>query len=725
MNIEAHATVMNLSVDQALKKATLHLQKNEFCEAKELFEAVLQAFPGNKNAQLALKSLNKKNVTAVGSNLMQQKINELINLYNAGSFSKVIDEAKILAQQYPGSFVIWNVMGAAAAQIDMLDLSIMALRQVIALKPDHAIAYNNLGNTFIKLDNYSDAIEAFKNAIKIQPDNLDALYNMSIALRLQGDFDEAMEACGRVVRMQPQNAKAHHTMGKILQDLGKPEEATKAYMKAIEIKPDYAEAISSLGSILLSQKKLNEAISAFEKVAALSLNDPYPYIYVSECLRLQGNYEDAMAACARALQIEPESADTFNAIGNIWKKQYKLENAQNAFEKAIEIQPDFVGAYINLSDCLRLQSKLEAAINVCDKALEIDRLLPDAHTCMGTILQQLGKINEAIQAYMKAIEIKPDHAKAHTNLSTCYLMQNDFVKAFEHTEWRWLAQQDNIGSQFKSNKPSWTGEQHEKVFVWKEQGIGDELMLSSMFVDLIKKSENIVIECDSRLIPLYERSFPKNIQFINDRNQISEGDYDSQIAIGSLPKYLRHELNDFKSVASGWLSADGEKVNVLREKLRSESAGKIIGISWLTMAALEKAQYRNVSLPKLAEYLTQIPGKYVSLQYGDVAEEVDRVSYQTGINISRIEEIDNFRDIDGLAALISACDLVISIDNLTVHLAGSLGVDTRVILPKVADARWGTSTRASYWYDSVTLYRQEDLGDWCSPLNHLVNDLTA
>jgi len=485
---------------------------------------------------------------------MQQKINELINLYNAGSFSKVIDEAKILAQQYPGSFVIWNVMGAAAAQIDMLDLSIMALRQVIALKPDHAIAYNNLGNTFIKLDNYSDAIEAFKNAIKIQPDNLDALYNMSIALRLQGDFDEAMEACGRVVRMQPQNAKAHHTMGKILQDLGKPEEATKAYMKAIEIKPDYAGALNSL--------------------------------------------------------------------------------------------------------------------------------------------------------------------------SRCYLMQNDFVKAFEHTEWRWLAQQDNIGSQFKSNKPSWTGEQHEKVFVWKEQGIGDELMLSSMFVDLIKKSENIVIECDSRLIPLYERSFPKNIQFINDRNQISEGDYDSQIAIGSLPKYLRHELNDFKSVASGWLSADGEKVNVLREKLRSKSAGKIIGISWLTMAALEKAQYRNVSLPKLAEYLTQIPGKYVSLQYGDVAEEVDRVSYQTGINISRIEEIDNFRDIDGLAALISACDLVISIDNLTVHLAGSLGVDTRILLPKVADARWGATAQNSYWYDNVTLYRQEVLGDWSHPLKHLVNDLT-
>ena len=545
---------MKLSVDQALKRAKLHSQKNEFSEAKGLFEAVLKVFPGNKKAQQGLKSLYKKNIARDDKEHLQNKINDLINLYNSDSFSEVIDESRLLAEQYPRSFVIWNVMGAAAAQIDMLDLAIMALRKVIFLKPDHAIAYNNLGNTFVKLGKYSEAIEAFKNAIKIEPENLDALYNMSISLRLQGNFNEAKEACSRVLRVQPQNAEAHHTMGKILQDLGQPEDAIKAYMKAIEIKPDYAGALNSL--------------------------------------------------------------------------------------------------------------------------------------------------------------------------SRCYLMQKDFVKAFEHTEWRWLAQQDNIGPEFKSNKPSWTGEQTEKVFVWKEQGIGDEIMFSSMFLDFCKKSENIVIECDSRLIPLYKRSFPKNIQFINDRNQISEGDYNSQIAIGSLPKYLRHELNDFKNVASGWLNADGKKVNVLSEKLRTDSPRKVIGISWLTMAALEKAQHRNIALPKLVECLTQIPGKYVSLQYGDVAEEVDYVSCQTGINISRIEEIDNFRDIDGLAALISACDLVISVDNLTVHLAGSLGVDTRVLLPKVADARWGATAQNSYWYDSVTLYRQEVLGDWSHPLDHLVNDLT-
>ena len=714
---------MNLSVDQALKKAELHLRNNAICEAKELFEAVLQAFPGNKRAQQGLKSLRQKNTVTGVDDVMQEKINELISLYNTGYFSKVVEESTIFTQQYPDSFVIWNVMGAAAAQVDMLDLSIIALRKVIFLKPDHAIAHNNLGNALVKLDNYPEAIEAFKNAIAIQSDNVDAHYNMSIALRLQGAFEEAMEACDRVLKLEPRNAPAHHNMGRILQNLGRPEEAIKAYQTAIQIKPDYAEAINFLGKILLSQKKLSEALCAYEKLAAFSPDDPNPYIGISECFMLQGNYEEAKSACSRALQIDPESADAFNATGNIWKKLYKLKNAQAAFEKAIEIQPDFVGAHVNLSDCFRLQGKFADALLICEKALDIAPNLPNTYNCMGTILQEMGETKEAIKAYQTAIQIKPDYAEAINCLGRCYWLKKDFVNAFKYQEWRWQANQSNIGEQFVSNKPDWNGEKSENVFVWKEQGIGDELMFSSVLMDLVKKSKNVVVECDSRLLPLYRRSFPKNTQFIHDRVHISDEEYDSQIAIGSLPKYLRQDVNDFKSSAAGWLRADVDKIKMLREKLRADTTDKIIGISWRTMAAVQKSKHRNIALSDLIECLGQTPAKLVSLQYGDVTEEVTRLSCDTGINVLQMEEIDNFRDIDDLAALICACDLVISIDNFTVHLAGSLGIDTRVLLPRVADERWGLNTNDSYWYDSLTLYRQEVQGDWSHPLQHMLNDL--
>ena len=121
--------------------------------------------------------------------------------------------------------------------------------------------------------------------------------------------------------------------------------------------------------------------------------------------------------------------------------------------------------------------------------------------------------------------------------------------------------------------------------------------------------------------------------------------------------------------------------------------------------------------------MKKIPGKYVNLQYGDASNDVVNISNSQNLDIMTIDEIDLFQDIDGLAALISACDLVISIDNSTVHLAGALGVDTRVLLPKVADERWGLRKNHSYWYDCLTLYRQDTEGDWSVPLSSLITDL--
>ena len=95
------------------------------------------------------------------------------------------------------------------------------------------------------------------------------------------------------------------------------------------------------------------------------------------------------------------------------------------------------------------------------------------------------------------------------------------------------------------------------------------------------------------------------------------------------------------------------------------------------------------------------------------------------LEVAQIDDIDVYNDLDGLAALISACDMVISIDNATVHLAGALGVETKVLLPFAPDDRWGIKQSDSYWYDSLTLYRQETHGDWQKPLEKLKQDVAA
>jgi tetratricopeptide (TPR) repeat protein len=554
--------------------------------------------------------------------------------------------------------------------------------------------------------------------------NSSFLYNISGAVYMGlGQLDASVDAYNKAVAIKPEYAEAYNNMGVALKDHGKLEEAIEAFNKALAIKPDYAEAHSNMGNGLREQGKLEEAIEAYNKAVAIKPEYAEAYNNMGVALKDHGKPEEAIEAYNKALAIKPEYAEAYNNMGVALKDHGKLEEAIEAFNKAVAIKPDYADAHSDMGTSLREQGKLEEAIEAYNKALAIKPDYAEVYNNIGVALKDHGKLEEAIEAYNKALAIKPDYADAHNNTGRLLWLRQEFTKAFEQLEWRWKSTQKNKGTYLKSSKPSWNGKVKNNVFVWREQGIGEEVMFSSILTDLNKKTKKLIIECDKRLIPLYERSFPNSIKFVDDRKKISEQKYDSHIAVGSLPVYFRHELNDFYKGSHGWLKPDPKKTSSLRKKLQNKTTDIIIGISWLTKSSLYNSSQRNISLDLLAKYLVQIPAKYVNLQYGDTTGELSQVHCQNDIQISHIDDIDLYNDLDGLAALISACDLVISIDNFTVHLAGALGVDTRVLLPLMADDRWGLNRSDSYWYDSLNLYRQETQGDWSKPLKNLTHDL--
>jgi hypothetical protein len=376
-----------------------------------------------------------------------------------------------------------------------------------------------------------------------------------------------------------------------------------------------------------------------------------------------------------------------------------------------------------LGDIFQELDHPEEAIGSYISAISLNPFDAELQNNYGNVLKDLGLFEKAIKAFTKALELSPTYDSVRTNLGLLHWRKMNFKLAFDLMEWRWSGEDKFAESKFEGKKPTWNGVEREEIFVWKEQGIGDEIMFGSMIPELNEKSGGLVIECDRRLIPLYERSFPVNIRFIDDRTQLSLDDYDSHIAIGSLAKHFRHDLKDFKNVASGWLKADAKRVDSIRSSLSNDEPDRIVGISWFTESTAKGSEKRNIPLNILANYVKKMPGRLVSLQYGDTADDIKKLNEDHGVEIITLEELDLYNDIDGLAALISACDVVISIDNLTVHLAGALGADTRVLLPALSNERWGTDVSDSYWYDYLTLYRQDKPGQWGAQLEDLITDL--
>ena len=542
-----------LSVEQALSRAQTFRRKGEIKEAKILLQSILQSFPGNKRAQKALSQIEKQNCDNELTRAPEHIIHHLITLYNEGRLSAVVSEAQNLVKKYPDTFVIWNLLGVAAAQIGELECAINAFKKALHINPNQAAIYSNIGNV----------------------------------LKDQGKVHEAIDMFSYALELKNDHPQSHNNLGNALKDLNKFEEALASYEHALSLKPDYAEA------------------------------------------------------------------------------------------------------YHN----------------------------------MGTVFSALGKVEDAMKSYNKALSLRPNYPDAYDNLGRLHWSLQNFSTAFELMEWRWLSKRKFIGTEFKDDMPIWDGSASKKVFVWKEQGIGDEIMFSSVFSELNATSQEVIIECDTRLLPLFERSFPSDIKFVEGRNLLQECNYNCHIALASLPKHFRTELDDFSKSANGWLKPDYKKVGAFKRQIQSHKSETIIGVSWFTNASGPRSRQRSISLVNLAKHLGSIPATFVNLQYGAVAEELLSVKSQTNFNIISIDDLDLFHDIDGLAALVSACDIVVSVDNLTVHLAGALGVDTRVLLPSVADERWALDRKDSYWYNSLTLYRQQINGEWDQPLELLINDL--
>jgi ADP-heptose:LPS heptosyltransferase len=137
-----------------------------------------------------------------------------------------------------------------------------------------------------------------------------------------------------------------------------------------------------------------------------------------------------------------------------------------------------------------------------------------------------------------------------------------------------------------------------------------------------------------------------------------------------------------------------------------------VGISWRGGADEHVRRMRSTILDQWSELLRTPRIQFINLQYGATAEELAHVERETGIRIHHWNDADPLCDLDDFAAQIAALDLVISVDNSTVHMAGALGVETWVLLPFAADWRWMLDRSDTPWYCRVRLFRQPRAGCW-------------
>ena len=199
----------------------------------------------------------------------------------------------------------------------------------------------------------------------------------------------------------------------------------------------------------------------------------------------------------------------------------------------------------------------------------------------------------------------------------------------------------------------------------------------------------------------------------------------AQTPLASLGQYLRPDWDAFPRRETGYLVADRDRAAGLRQRL-SPAGEPVVGLSWVSKSPLY-GMFKTAQLIDFESVLRLPRCRYVDLQYGDTLAEREAVSQSAGIRVERLADIDNTNDLDGLAALITACDVVVTVSNTTAHLAGALGKPTLLFVPQSGGRLWyWFNERAdSPWYPHMRIRRQKVGQSWKALVDLASDDVAA
>jgi Tfp pilus assembly protein PilF len=425
-----------------------------------------------------------------------------------------------------------------------------------------------------------------------------------------------------------------------------------------------------------------------------------------------GRLAQAEQVYRQVLTTDSQHPDSLHLLGMIAFQTGRSEEALVLIQKAIAVRGNASAYHSNLGNVLQSQGKLAEAGACYQRALVLKPDSAEVYVNLGNIFKEQGQIDSSLTCYRRALALNPELADAAAAEANLLLLKGDFAHGWIGTERRWDT------SDFDTPKrtypwPLWNGEKlpADRLLIWGEQGIGDEIMFAGLIPDAIRTGASCVIDCDPRLRTLFARSFPQAVavsRFVDYAH--SEFEIAAHLPSGSLPGLFRNSTAAFEATTSPYLAADPLQQAELRA--RYSDGRKIVGLAWYT-ANKKTGRNRSIDLLLLAP-LFALPGiRWVSLQYG-IHDALEKQVAAADAPILVDRELDQLTNIDAFAAQIRAMDLVITIDNSTAHLAGALGVPTWVLLPFAPNWRWQLERSDSPWYSSVRLFRQTREGDWPS-----------
>ncbi|WP_374372742.1 tetratricopeptide repeat protein [Dongia sp.] len=562
--------------------------------------------------------------------------------------------------------------------------------------------------------------------VELDPNHPEALFNLAILHRDRRDITAAEILFRRSIKADPMRIDAYQGLGELLYNARHLTLAISIFRRGLERAPTRLPLLASLSRCFMQLRRSKEVAHYCEQILAITPDDEDALWQLAWSQIMLGQADKALTTLDHLAAISPgnQRARVLRQIA--CERLGRQDEAERLWLGLLDGMPADWTLFKSITELYSWSGLFERSYELVDRYIS---RLPDSMEAMRElcVLQMNdGNFAEAQRTLEVILKQHPDSAQLLMVRALNAFRVGDYETAFKYYEARWG--RDTHDAKWDLPIPDWDGSPLEdgELLIFAEQGVGDHVMSAHLFPELRHKAKRVTLETTVRLISLFQRSFPD--MSLVDRNNLPKNwkhhHLRARAAMADLPILLKADMEKLPH-RDGYLVPDPALMKKLRQRYQERFPGKkLVGISWRS-GNRDSAVIRSIDLPHWRRIFEVPDCAFISLQYGAVDEDIAALKEELGVEVLWDPEIDPMMIMDPFAAQVAAMDLVISVDNSTIHFAGALGVPCWAMLPVNSDWRWQLERSDTIWYSSLRLFRSlpENGGDWAPVIGAVADRL--
>jgi hypothetical protein len=409
-------------------------------------------------------------------------------------------------------------------------------------------------------------------------------------------------------------------------------------------------------------------------------------------------FVEASTCYTELLKYVPDNHVIHHNLGLSCIGQEQYEQALKWFD--LPLSKVYGDSYLSRGSALRSLGRYEEALADFCKLIVTNPSSGDAHSNIGNTLREFGMPVAALPFLHKALELHPDNPTFRLNESVAHLLNGDLLSGWKNYDARWYYQSE---VSFKPQLPGieYDGTQDVSgkiVFVYGEQGFGDNIQFVRFVKVLQDRGASITMLVRPQLVDLFQSNFPD----VKITTSYANLEYHYHCPMMELPKCFGTSVDNIP-YTDAYLTAKPIEL--------PPTTKKRVGIQWGSNGVAFITRFRKINL----ETLLGISRSDIELYCLGFEPNEEEAKLLQKYNV----KTPDLGDFSQTASIISQLDLVITVDTVTAHLAGALGVETWVMLSQYGcDWRWFLNRSDSPFYKNMRLFRQTD-NTWDSVIRQI------